>query len=337
MADFSTEYFNEKFSAPSEPAVAEASTEQNPPAEAEVTENAEPNEINETPITPSNESVSVEVPESKPPVNEKISELNSFLNRNPDLSEEDYFNLKKPLAEIPEEDRIKKYLAEKEGLTPTEIKLRLMELQAPLAEDDFGDEPDTESIEFLKAQAEKEKLLKDADSFYTEQVQKLLNSPEGNTGENAGTPELNEEDVKKFQQEVKQNYDAKVMQASNELQGIDIEINGQKLMITPTDNERQALRETGYKLAEITGQYFSEDGIQLERHDEFTKDILYWITPETRTAALKSAYEQGLEEGKASQMKSQRNINNSARIEVEGDSGMESAKNQLYQINKMAR
>ena len=337
MADFSTEYFNEKFSAPSEPAVAETSTEQNPPAEAEVTENAEPNEINETPITPSDESASVEVPESKPPVNEKISELNSFLNRNPDLSEEDYFNLKKPLAEIPEEDRIKKYLAEKEGLTPTEIKLRLMELQAPLVEDDFGDEPDTESIEFLKAQAEKEKLLKDADSFYTDQVQKLLNSPEGNTGENAGTPELNEEDVKKFQQEVKQNYDAKVMQASNELQGIDIEINGQKLMITPTDNERKALRETGYKLAEITGQYFSEDGIQLERHDEFTKDILYWITPETRTAALKSAYEQGLEEGKASQMKSQRNINNSARIEVEGDSGRESAKNQLYQINKMAR
>lgn len=310
------------------------------PTNEEVTSEEANIENLETEITPEAPATEVkEIVEPTKPVNEKIAELNEFLNKNPKLSEADYFELKKPLADIPEEELIRKYLTEKEGLTPSELKLKMKELQNGSTDDEFGDDFfDEDSEEYLTAQAKKERLLKDAQAYHTEKIDGLFNSADGENGKTTETQVPTEEQVRLYQQELKQNYDASIMQSANELEGVDIEVNGEKIKVIPTDNERKSLMETGYKLNEITNRYFSADGLNLDKPTEFAKDITFWITPETRNAAIKSAYEQGLEAGKLSQMKSQRNINGTVKVEVEAsDAAKENLLNKLYASSRVAR
>lgn len=291
----------------------------------------EPNTLN----TPTVENSVVD--EKKPLVNEKISELNDFLERNPELSPEDYFELKKPISSIPEETLIEKYLSEKEGLTPSALKLRMKKLEVA-NNIDLDEDFDEESTEVLEARAEKERLLKLAQEFHSEKVEGLLKPTVNNNVENIETTAPTEEEIKLFQQEVKQKYNAKIMQASNEFDGVEIEVNGEKITIIPTDEDRVAVRETGLNLNEVTSKYFSQDGLELEKSSEFAKEILFWQTEATRNAALKSVFEQGVEYGKLQQMKNHRNINNSANIEIGNfDAGVESMKNQLYAVNRVSR
>lgn len=291
----------------------------------------------ETPeVTEEVEEVKVE---QRLPVNEKITELNDFLHRNPNSTESDYFNLKKPIDQIDESELIRNYLTEKEGLTPAELKLKLKEMETATinSDDDFADEVDVESIEYLKAQAEKERLLKKATEFHNEKVESILKPAESN-GENTDTPAPTEQEVREYQRQIKQNYDAKIMQSTNEFAGVDIEVGGEKLTIIPSDEQKGKMRETGFNLSEITNKYFSKDGLALDKSDDFAKELLFWITPETRNASLQQAYEQGLEVGKLSQMKTKQNISNTAKIGSEGgDGNREALLNKLYSNSNLVR
>lgn len=346
--DYATQHIQELLASQKETPTEQPSVEPTNELVETPTENVEASDVVETSVenelqteTPEERIEQEEVAEQpKLAVNEKITELNDFLNRNPNKTEADYFNLKKPIDQIDEKELISKYLTEKEGLTPSELKLKLKEMEAANIDedDDFADELDKESVEYLKAQAEKERLLKKATQFHNEQVQTILAPTESNNGENIDTPAPTEQEVQEFQRKIKLNYDAKIMQSTNEFQGVDIEVGGEKMTIIPSDEEKGKMRETGLKLNEITNKYFTPDGLALDKSDEFAKDVLFWQTPETRNAALQQAYEQGLENGRLSQMRTKQNINNSAKIEIGGaDASREQILNKIYSASKLVR
>lgn len=344
MPDFGTEYLQE-FASKGGESNKEKSEEANVEV-IETKETAQTEEVNSVEEQEADNNIETKTAVDDEPkatekkvektVNEKIAELNDFLNRNPELTEKDYFELKKPVEQHNQDELIRKYLSEKEGLNEYAVKLKMKKFDTEIDED-FDGELDVESEEYLEAQAEKAEILKKAQQYHIEETEKILNANREEVEQTEETHEPTEEEIQEFRKLMKQNYDSAIMKSSNELEGVEIEVNGEKLKIIPEESHRKSMMETGYNIGEHTNKYFSENGFELVKGEEFAKDIIFWQTPETRNLALQKAYEQGVEHGKASQMKLKHNVNNMAQIKHgEGESsGKGKAVEQLYRMNKM--
>ena len=108
--------------------------------------------------------------------NEQVEEIDAYFKKNPDKSLDDYLRLKRPIDSISNDELIKEFLSEKEGMTEAEIKLEMkrMEVKQNADEDDefYLDEDD--EVKRLEAQALLEKRLREAKAWKEQSVSEQL-------------------------------------------------------------------------------------------------------------------------------------------------------------------
>ena len=94
--------------------------------------------------------------------NEQVEEIDAYFKKNPDKSLDDYLRLKRPIDSISNDELIKEFLSEKEGMTEAEIKLEMkrMEVKQNADEDDeFDLDEDDEVKHFLRLRKLTSQLL----------------------------------------------------------------------------------------------------------------------------------------------------------------------------------
>ena len=135
--------------------------EETQPTETVAEINTEPSVTQETPSTQY--------------ANEEVAMLNAYLQKNPDKTLRDYQNLTRPASELSEDELLKKYLSEKEGMTEKEIQLEMRKLEVKASEEGDFDFEDDDDESRLEAEARRERKLRESKNWYEQSQQELLN------------------------------------------------------------------------------------------------------------------------------------------------------------------
>ena len=133
----------------------------------------------ETPAEPTIEPVQevvTEQPQGRININDKLSELNSYLNKYPDRDITDYQRLKQKTEELDSNELIKKYLSDKEKMSDKAISLEMKKFENLV--DDFDDDfSDLDEDERLRLEVDYETILGKArewrDADVSEQLKDL--------------------------------------------------------------------------------------------------------------------------------------------------------------------
>ena len=240
--------------------------------------------------------------------NEELAEANAFLKRNPDKTFDDYKALKIPTSEVSEEQLLKQYLSEKEGMTATEVALQMKKIDIMDESDpEFEDFHDKDSIEYLEAKAKRERLLQNAREWREDSVKAALSGSE----EAPETSKVTVEDFAKAEidriKKTREEYLTSTYTALNEIQDIPLDILGDTVSFVPSENFRNEMKVTAEDVAYVTQKFFNEDG-SLKDAKGFINEVAIWINEKTRTEMLNFAIDQALKKNTAESGKIRRNV-----------------------------
>lgn len=283
--------------------------EETQPTETVAEINTEPSVTQETPSTQY--------------ANEEVAMLNAYLQKNPDKTLRDYQNATRPASELSEDELLKKYLSEKEGMTEKEIQLEMRKLEVKEKGDDDFDFEDGDDESRLEAEARRERKLRESKNWYEQNQQEMLN---GLKAETTPSEPVNNESVEALRQQIldegrqrqeatKNEYYVKTYQALNEIGDFNLPIMGDDVKFSPDESFRKALRE-GLDIEKSLGKFYDDKG-QLSDPTGFVKEVAYWHQP-TRQAMIDFATSQAYERGKADALKNRKNITLDSRVPVTG-------------------
>ena len=118
---------------------------------------------------------------------EEVAEFNAFKQKFPEKSIDDYKRLKTPTSELNEEELLRQYYSEEEGMGEKEIAYQLKQLEVNGNDDDeFGDFSLDED-EKLKREASRERDLRKARQWHENYVKDQLSFE--STGTEQNTPQ----------------------------------------------------------------------------------------------------------------------------------------------------
>lgn len=256
--------------------------------------------------------------------NEEVAMLNAYLQKNPDKTLRDYQNLTRPASELSEDELLKKYLSEKEGMTEKEIQLEMRKLEVKASEEGDFDFEDSDDESRLEAEAKRERRLRESQQWYEQSQEELLNGlkteatpPESQTNEPVEALRQQILDEGRQRQEATKNeYYVKTYQALNEIGDFNLPIMGDDVKFSPDESFRKALRE-GLDIEKSLGKFYDDKG-QLSDPAGFVKEVAYWHQP-TRQAMIDFATSQAYERGKADALKNRKNITLDSRVPITGN------------------
>lgn len=222
-------------------------------AEAETnTENA-----NGTPETPT------DVP-TKSFASEKAAKFDDFVRKTGKDDYKEFEFWQTPTEEVNEEELLRRYFSEKEGMTEKEIAFELKQLEKTDDDfdDDFGDSEDVSEKEILR-----ERALRKAKGWHVSEFEKLSSKdsgqPETVTSERMTAEEYNQMVIEQNKQ-LHQNNIQRVYETLPAIEGIELKVSGNdKLGIAPIDvmyipdeEARRTLRETSEDVGKVINQFY---------------------------------------------------------------------------------
>lgn len=240
--------------------------------------------------------------------NEELERLNDFLLKHPNKSIEDYNQLKKPIESFSEEDLLRNFYSEKEGMTEAEIAYELKRLEKKETDDEFGDELD--ELEVLKLNAEREKILKEAKDFRANQVQEFLAEKEAETHE---LPKQ-ESEIQTFLQEQEKlakaernEYLKEIYEVLPEITEVELQLNGESIKFVPDEEFNKEMRLVAEDVSYATQKYFDKNGKMTDKKG-FIENAALWVNPKTRQPMIDFMIEQAVTRDRAERDKVARNI-----------------------------
>lgn len=291
--------------------------------------------VNDTPKVETTTSVevtpeaSVETKEvSEPKVtkkysNEQVEEIDAYFKKNPDKSLDDYLRLKRPIDSISNDELIKEFLSEKEGMTEAEIKLEMkrMEVKQNADEDDEFDLDEDDEVKRLEAQALLEKRLREAKAWKEQSVSEQLTfEKETSVQEDIPAREQVISEYEKWRademRKATEEYYTTAFQSLNELQGFEVDINGETVLLDVDDALKSTIKQS-LDTTTIVKQFFDEKGKLVNTKGYF--EALAWFNKDSREKLLQERDRQVEARVKAETAKVRKNItlNNRQTVDVD--------------------
>ena len=291
--------------------------------------------VNDTPKVETNTNVevtpeaSVETKEvSEPKVtkkysNEIVEEIDAYFKKNPDKSLDDYLRLKRPIDSISNDELIKEFLSEKEGMTEAEIKFEMkrMEVKQNADEDDDFDLDEDDEVKRLEAQALLEKRLREAKAWKEQSVsEQLAFEKETSVQEDIPAREQVISEYEKWRademRKATEEYYTTAFQSLNELQGFEVDINGETVLLDVDDALKSTIKQS-LDTTTIVKQFFDEKGKLVNTKDYF--EALAWFNKDSREKLLQERDRQVEARVKAETAKVRKNItiNNRQTVDVD--------------------
>ena len=291
--------------------------------------------VNDTPKVDTNTNVVV-TPEaglepkevSEPKVtkkysNEQVEEIDAYFKKNPDKSLDDYLRLKRPIDSIGNDELIKEFLSEKEGMTEAEIKLEMkrMEVKQNADEDDEFDLDEDDEVKRLEAQALLEKRLREAKAWKEQSVSEQLTfEKETSVQEDIPAREQVISEYEKWRademRKATEEYYTTAFQSLNELQGFEVDINGETVLLDVDDALKTTIKQS-LDTTTIVKQFFDEKGKLVNTKDYF--EALARFNKDSREKLLQERDRQVEARVKAETAKVRKNItlNNRQTVDVD--------------------
>lgn len=262
-------------------------------------------------VNSNNGNVSEEKPtEVKTPfASEEVAEFNTFKERFPDKTIDDYKRLKTPTAEISEEELLRQYYAEKVGMGEKEIAyaLKERELNGQDSDDDF-DDFSLDEDERLKREALREKDLRLAREWREQYVSEQL-SP---ARKESDTPVYDSvEDYQKAMAEqaelARGNYLKSVYGVLSGITEIELEANGEKTFYIPDEEFKKEMKATSENIGSLYEKFLNQDGT-FKDPKGFITEVALWANPITREKMVSHRIEQAILRDRAAQSRVRRNV-----------------------------
>lgn len=255
--------------------------------------------------------------------NEQVEEIDAYFKKNPDKSLDDYLRLKRPIDSISNDELIKEFLSEKEGMTEAEIKLEMkkMEVKQNADEDDEFDLDEYDEVKRLEAQALLEKRLREAKAWKEQSVSEQLTfEKETSVQEDIPAREQVISDYEKWRademRKATEEYYTTAFQSLNELQGFEVDINGETVLLDVDDALKTTIKQS-LDTTTIVKQFFDEKGKLVNTKDYF--EALAWFNKDSREKLLQERDRQVEARVKAETAKVRKNItlNNRQTVDVD--------------------
>ena len=255
--------------------------------------------------------------------NEQVEEIDAYFKKNPDKSLDDYLRLKRPIDSIGNDELIKEFLSEKEGMTEAEIKLEMkkMEVKQNADEDDEFDLDEDDEVKRLEAQALLEKRLREAKAWKEQSVSEQLTfEKETSVQEDIPAREQVISEYEKWRademRKATEEYYTTAFQSLNELQGFEVDINGEIVLLDVDDALKTTIKQS-LDTTTIVKQFFDEKGKLVNTKDYF--EALAWFNKDSREKLLQERDRQVEARVKAETAKVRKNItlNNRQTVDVD--------------------
>ena len=299
----------------------------------EVTETQTPVAETETPSetqaaeTPVNNNVQTQEPspeQTETPksqfASEEVAEFNAFKQKFPEKSIDDYKRLKTPTSELNEEELLRQYYSEEEGMGEKEIAYQLKQLEVNGNDDDeFGDFSLDED-EKLKREASRERDLRKARQWHENYVKEQLSFE--STGMEQKTPQQSVMTAEEFQtqliaqsQKARENYLTSVYSTLSEIKDIPLNVNGETVSFVPDEDFRKEMRAVSEAPETAYAKYQNEDG-SFKDYKGFITDVALWANPTTREKLVAYRIEQAILRDRLAQNKERRNVSSTTGLGV---------------------
>lgn len=255
--------------------------------------------------------------------NEQVEEIDAYFKKNPDKSLDDYLRLKRPIDSISNDELIKEFLSEKEGMTEAEIKLEMkrMEVKQNADEDDEFDLDEDDEVKRLEAQALLEKRLREAKAWKEQSVSEQLTfEKETSVQEDIPAREQVISEYEKWRademRKATEEYYTTAFQSLNELQGFEVDINGETVLLDVDDALKTTIKQS-LDTTTIVKQFFDEKGKLVNTKGYF--EALAWFNKDSREKLLQERDRQVEARVKAETAKVRKNItlNNRQTVDVD--------------------
>ena len=317
--------------------ITEATETQTPVAETET-----PSETQEV-ETPVNNNVQTQEPsqeQTETPksqfASEEVAEFNAFKQKFPEKSIDDYKRLKTPTSEVNEEELLRQYYSEEEGMGEKEIAYKMKQLEVKESEDDdFGDDSLDEN-EKLKREAEKERDLRKARQWHENYAKEQLSYEP--TEQNQTQTEMTADDFRNQLVEqtnkARENYLTSVYSTLSEINDIPLNVNGETVSFVPDEEFRKEMRAVSEAPETAYAKYQDENG-GFKDYKGFITDVALWANPSTREKLMEFRIEQAILRDRVAQDRVRRNVSGTTSLGVTtGGDGAEADFEKYYAEKK---
>lgn len=267
---------------------------------------------------------------------EEVAEFNAFKQKFPEKSIDDYKRLKIPTSEVNEEELLRQYYSEEEGMGEKEIAYQLKQLEVKESDDDdFGDDSLSED-EKLKREANRERDLRKARQWHENYVKEQLSYKP--TEQNQVQTEMTAEDFRNQLVEqtnkARENYLTSVYSTLSEINDIPLNVGGETVSFVPDEEFRKEMRAVSEAPETAYAKYQDENG-GFKDYKGFITDVALWANPSTREKLIEFRIEQAILRDRVAQDKVRRNVSNTTSLGVTtGGDGAEADFEKYYAEKK---
>ena len=267
---------------------------------------------------------------------EEVAEFNAFKQKFPEKSIDDYKRLKTPTSEVNEDELLRQYYSEEEGLGEKQIAYKLKQMEVKESDDDdFGDNSLSED-EKLKREADKESDLQKAKKWHENYVKEQLSYKP--TEQNQVQTEMTAEDFRNQLVEqtnkARENYLTSVYSTLSEINDIPLNVNGETVSFVPDEEFRKEMRAVSEAPETAYAKYQDENG-GFKDYKGFITDVALWANPSTREKLMEFRIEQAILRDRVAQDKVRRNVSNTTSLGVTtGGDGAEADFEKYYAEKK---
>ena len=267
----------------------------------------------ETPSEPTIEPVQevvTEQPQGRININDKLSELNSYLNKYPDRDITDYQRLKQKTEELDSNELIKKYLSEKEKMSDKAISLEMKKFENLV--DDFDDDfSDLDEDERLRLEVDYETILGKAREWRDADVSEQLKDLEQYSNAN---PMQSAEDYSRAFEEAREkaklNYTEAIYAEIPNIKSQTVTVSGEQVDYVPDEAYLTRMRTVSENPDVLYADYQNEDG-SIKNAREWM-DMLSWADKTMREQKISFIVEQAILRDRELQSRQRRNVNGQA-------------------------
>ena len=267
---------------------------------------------------------------------EEVAEFNAFKQKFPEKSIDDYKRLKTPTSEVNEDELLRQYYSEEEGLGEKQIAYKLKQMEVKESDDDdFGDNSLSED-EKLKREADKESDLQKAKKWHENYVKEQLSYKP--TEQNQVQTEMTAEDFRNQLVEqtnkARENYLTSVYSTLSEINDIPLNVNGETVSFVPDEEFRKEMRAVSEAPETAYAKYQDENG-GFKDYKGFITDVALWANPSTREKLMEFRIEQAILRDRVAQDKVRRNVSGTTSLGVTtGGDGAEADFEKYYAEKK---
>lgn len=263
---------------------------------------------------------------------EEVAEFNAFKQKFPEKSIDDYKRLKTPTSEVNEEELLRQYYSEEEGMGEKEIAYQLKQLEVKESEDDdFGDDSLSED-EKLKREANRERDLRKARQWHENYAKNQLSyePTEQNQTQTAMTAEDFRNQLVEQHNKARENYLTSVYSTLSEIKDIPLNVNGETVSFVPDEEFRKEMRAVSEAPETAYAKYQDENG-GFKDYKGFITDVNLWANHKTRQPMIDFMIEQAILRDRVAQDKVRRNVSSTTSLGVpSGGNGAETDFEQYY-------